>query len=72
MIHGGRGTGLAYEAVPERLIGSQRGRENLQRHLPPEPLILGQEHDGHSPVADLLSQAVPGDPRTGRKSTREP
>jgi hypothetical protein len=51
--------------MPECLIRRQRRREDLQGYLPLKPFILSPEHNRHASLADLLLQAVPGDPRTG-------
>ncbi len=62
MIYRCRGPGLPDETVPERLVCRQRRREDLQRYLPPEPLIQCPEHHCHPTPADLLLQPVPGNP----------
>jgi hypothetical protein len=71
IIHGRRRPGLADEAVPERLARGQRGREDLERYLPLEPLVLGAEYHRHPALADLLLQAVDADPRTYREAGEE-
>ena len=50
----------------------QRGREDLERYLPVKPLVLGAEYHRHPALADLLLQAVPGDPRTGGEAGEKP
>ena len=72
IVHGRRGPGLTDEAVPECLIRRQARRENLERYLPVEPLILGSEYNRHSAAANLLLQSVSGDLRTGRETDQEP
>jgi hypothetical protein len=58
--------------VPECLIRRQARRENLERYLPVEPLILSSEYNRHSAAANLLLQPVSGDLRTGRETDQEP
>jgi hypothetical protein len=72
IVHGRRRPGFTNETVPECLIRRQRGREDLERHLPLKPLILGSEDNRHSSPANLLLQAVPGDMRTGGEAGQEP
>src|ERR1035438_7020895 len=73
IIHCRRGPGLAYETLPECLIGRQCWREDLEPYLPLKPLILGPEHNCHPALADLLLQAVTGnlraDGETGKKTS---
>jgi hypothetical protein len=72
IIHGRRTPGFTNEAVPECLIRRQRRREDLERYLPLEPLILGPEYNRHSSLADLLFQTVPRDPGTDGEAGQEP
>src|ERR1700720_1705483 len=58
--------------MPEILVRRQRRREDLERYLPVEPLVLGAEDHRHSAPADLLLQPVPGDPRAGGETGQEP
>jgi len=58
--------------VTEFIIRRQRGRKDLERHLPRQPLILGPEYHGRSAVAYLLFQAITGDSRAGREIGQEP
>ena len=71
MIHCGRGPGFPDEPAPERLIGRQRGCEDLERDLAFQPLIVGAEHHRHAALADLLLQPVPGHPRPRGHATRQ-
>ena len=43
---------LVQEAFPEPLAPCERGRDNLQRDPPSEPLLLGQVHDAHAALAE--------------------
>ena len=72
IVHRGRGPRFEDEAVPERLVRRQGRREDLQSYLPLEPLVLGPEYNRHSAPADLLTEAVSGDPRTGKEAVHEP
>src|SRR5271157_26638 len=67
-----RRPGLTDETMPERLVGRQRRRENLQRHRPAKPLVQSPEHNSHPALANLLLQAVPGNPRADREADQEP
>ena len=71
IIHGRRRPGLTNETLPERLIGRQCRREDLQRYLPLKPLILGPEHNRHPALADLLLQTVTGHLRTNGETRKK-
>src|ERR1019366_4302301 len=67
----GRGRArLADEPLAERAVQREAGREDLQRHLPVEALVVGPEDDRHPALADLLQQPVAGDLRARREAAR--
>ena len=70
VIDRGGGPRLADESLPERVVGGQRRRQDLQRDRPVEPLVVRAEHHGHAALADLLLEQIAGDPRAGREAAR--
>src|SRR5262249_30914328 len=60
VVDGYRGPRLANEPLTELPVPGERRREDLQRHGPPEPHVLGAEYDGHSPGPDPLLHSVSG------------
>ena len=52
---------LPQEAVAKRLILRKTGREQLQRHPPLEPQVLGQVDDAHPAEAQHRLDPVPGE-----------
>ena len=46
------GARLALEPAPARGIGHEPVRDDLQRHIPPEPQIAGTIHLAHAPGAE--------------------
>jgi hypothetical protein len=67
----GRGRArLADEPLAERAVQREAGREDLQRHLPVEALVVGPEDDRHPALADLLQQPVADDLRARREAAR--
>jgi len=49
---------LADEAPAEALVLGQLGGEQLERHLPAQPEVLGPVDDGHPAAAEQLLDAV--------------
>jgi hypothetical protein len=72
VIHSRGRAGLTDKTVAEFVIRRQRGRKDLERYLPWQPLILGPEYHRRSAVAYLLLQAITGDSRAGREIGQEP
>ena len=62
VLDGGRGLGLAQEALPGGGVAGQRGPNDLEGHAAPELPVLGLEDDAHAPGAEYLEDAVPSQP----------
>ena len=58
VIERGRDPRLAQEALPERVLVHKLGRQDLQRHLALQPLVLGEVHRAHRPAPDHRLDAV--------------
>ncbi len=58
MVEGGQRLGLALEAVQPLGVRGQLGRQQLERHLPLEPRVLGAIDLTHAARAELLEDAV--------------
>jgi hypothetical protein len=54
----GGGTGLLLEAGPARRVGEPVGREDLDRHLAPEPRVPGAVDLPHPPGPEGLEDLV--------------
>jgi hypothetical protein len=54
----GRGLGLAPEALDELLVGGVPVVQHLDRHLPPQLLVLGEVDVGHPAGAELAKDPV--------------
>ena len=64
VLDGGRGLGLAEEARWPLPAGAQGRLHHLQRHLPLELRILGQEHDAHAAGPEHLQDAIAAAPHS--------
>jgi hypothetical protein len=49
---------LALKALERVAISGQLRRQQLERHLPPEPRVFGSVDDSHAAVAELFDDAV--------------
>jgi hypothetical protein len=58
MVQRGRGTCLALKTLRRRGILRPLQRQELERHVPAEPDILGAVHDAHAAPAELLEDPV--------------
>jgi hypothetical protein len=52
---------LADESLPEPLVLGQLRREDLERDLPLEPVVLGEVDDAHPPATEGAHDPVTGD-----------
>ncbi len=52
---------LGQEPLPEARVLGQPGRQQLQRHLPLQPQILGQIDDAHPTPAQHRLQPIAGE-----------
>ena len=58
VVEGGGGLGLGAEAAQEALVVGEGGVEQLHRHPPAQPGVVGQEHLRRRPGADGGDQPV--------------
>ena len=67
----GRGRSrLTDEPLPERIVAGQLGRQDLQRHPPFQPGVVGAEDNSHPAAANLLLEPVAGYPRARSEPAR--
>src|SRR6476620_10084729 len=59
MRQSGRGLRLGPDHVLRVPVRRQLGGENLDRHLPPEPFVVGPPDNGPATAAEALHEAVP-------------
>jgi hypothetical protein len=57
------GARLALEALPDRVVGVEAGRDALDRHVPVQHGIVGAKHLAHGSLAELALDLVPSDLR---------
>ena len=62
VVDGPRGPGLLEQPPRGDLVARPRGRQQLQRDRPAEPLVLGAVHDPHPTAPQLAEEPVPTDP----------
>ena len=67
MVERGRDLRLAEEALAEALVLGELGRDDLERDLAPETLLLGTVDGAHPPSADERFDLIAGDRRSGRQ-----
>ena len=65
MVDGGREPRLAQEALAERLVARELGRDELQRDRPVERELGGAVDDAHAAATDDAVDAVAGELRSG-------
>ena len=58
VLEPGERRGLALEARAELRVVRDPGMQNLERDLPPEPLVVGTPDDAHAAATELVSQAI--------------
>src|SRR6266516_3658708 len=69
MVDGGRRPRLADEPLPERLVAGDLWRQDLERHPPVQPDVVGAVDDRHAAPADVLGQPVTCYLRASREIT---
>ena len=58
VLEPGECRGLALEARAELLVVGDPGVQHLERHLAPEPLVVGTPDDAHATATELVAQAI--------------
>ncbi len=58
VLEPGKCRGLALEARAELLVVGDPGMQHLERHLAPEPLVVGAPDDAHATATELVAQAI--------------
>ena len=60
LLERGREPRLTQEALPEALVAGELGRDELERHPPLEPGILGEVNDAHAASPEPGLEPVAG------------